>query len=55
MHALTPYSEVFLLHTPAPVPIKIGFGAVRCGAVRCGSYGCVGEAYTPIYVAYFFF
>ena len=34
----TPYSAVFLLHAPAPVPasIKIGFGAVRLGLVRCG-------------------
>ena len=30
----TPYSMVFLLYSPAPVPIKIGFGAVRCGSVR---------------------
>ena len=35
IYALTPYSAVFLLHTPAP--IKIGFGAVRCGLVwSCG-------------------
>jgi hypothetical protein len=44
MHAPTPYSMVFLLHAPAPTPIKIGFGVVWCG-----SYGCVGEAYTPTY------
>ena len=30
----TPYSMVFLLYSPAPAPIKIGFGAVRCGSVR---------------------
>ena len=44
IYAPTPYSAVFLLHapTPAPAPIKIGFGAMRCG-----SCGCVGEAYTP--------
>ena len=24
----TPYSAVFLLHAPTPVPIKIGFGMV---------------------------
>ena len=48
MHALTPYSAVFLLHAPAPAPIKIGFGVVRCGAVRfLRLCHCVGEAYTP--------
>ena len=47
MHAPTSYSAVFLLHAPAPAPIKIGFSAVKCGAVLCGSCGCVGEAYTP--------
>jgi hypothetical protein len=31
IYALTLYSAVFLLHTPAPAPIKIGFGVVRCG------------------------
>jgi hypothetical protein len=32
IYAPTPYSVVFLLHAPAPAPIKIGFGAVRsCG------------------------
>ena len=36
IYALTPYSAVFLLHTPAPVPIKIGFGVVRFGLVWCG-------------------
>ena len=35
IYAPTPYSSVFLLHTPAPAPIKIGFGAVRCGLVWC--------------------
>ena len=34
IYTLTPYSAVFLLHTPAP--IKIGFGAVQCGLVWCG-------------------
>jgi hypothetical protein len=42
IYAPTPYNAVFLLHAPAPAPIKIGFGAVQCG-----SCGCVGEAYTP--------
>ena len=28
IYAPTPYSAVFLLHAPAPAPIKIGFGAV---------------------------
>ena len=32
----TLYSAVFLLYAPAPAPIKIGFGAVRCGLVWCG-------------------
>jgi hypothetical protein len=32
IYAPIPYSAVFLLYTPAPVPIKIGFG----GLVRCG-------------------
>ena len=32
----TPYSEVFLLHTPTPVSIKISFGVVRFDLVRCG-------------------
>jgi hypothetical protein len=32
IYASTPYSAVFLLHAPAPAPIKIGFGAARwCG------------------------
>jgi hypothetical protein len=44
----TPYNAVFLLHAPAPVPIKIGFGAVRCGSCDCVS--CVSEAYTPTWV-----
>ena len=30
-----PYSTIFLLHAPAPAPIKIGFGMVRFGLVRC--------------------
>ena len=33
IYAPTPYSAVFLLHAPAPTPIKIGFGGVRCVAV----------------------
>ena len=41
IYASITYSAVFLLHTPAPAPIKISFGAMRCG-----SCGCVGEAYT---------
>ena len=45
MHAPTPYSAVFLLHTPVSAPIKIGFSVVRCGAVQFLGY--VGEAYTP--------
>ena len=40
IYAPTPYSVVFLLHAPAPAPIKIGFGAVRFGLVRC-SIGAV--------------
>ena len=28
-----PYSAIFLLHAPAPAPIKIGFGAVQCSLV----------------------
>jgi hypothetical protein len=36
IYAPTPYSAVFLLHAPAPAPIKIGFGAVRCGLMWCG-------------------
>ena len=36
IYAHTSYSTVFLLHAPAPAPIKIGFGAVRCGLVCCG-------------------
>jgi hypothetical protein len=36
IYAPTPYSAVSLLHPPAPTPIKIGFGAVRCGLVQCG-------------------
>ena len=35
IYAPTPYSAVFLLHAPAPVFIKIGFGAVWFGLVRC--------------------
>ena len=31
IYAPIPYSTVFLLHTPASAPIKIGFGAVRFG------------------------
>ena len=31
IYAPTPYSAVFLLHAPAPAPIKIGFDTVRCG------------------------
>ncbi len=31
IYAPTPYSAVFLLHEPAPAPIKIGFGMVQCG------------------------
>ena len=47
MHAPTPYSAVFLLHTPAP--IKIDFGAVRCGAVRCGAVlAVVSVKLTPL-------
>jgi hypothetical protein len=34
--APTPYSAVFLLYAPAPVPTKIGFDAVRCSLVWCG-------------------
>jgi hypothetical protein len=33
IYAPTPYSAVFLLHAPAPAPIKIGFGTVRRGLV----------------------
>jgi hypothetical protein len=42
IYALTPYSAIFLLHasTPALVPIKISFGAVRFGLVWC-SIGAV--------------
>ena len=36
IYALTPYSEVFLLHVPTPASMKIGFGAVRFGLVQCG-------------------
>jgi hypothetical protein len=36
IYAPTLYSAVFLLLAPAPAPIKIGFGAVRCGLVWCG-------------------
>jgi hypothetical protein len=36
IYAPTPYSAVFLLHTHALAPIKIGFGAVWFGLVRCG-------------------
>ncbi len=36
IYASTPYSAVFLLHTPAPASIKIGFGAVWFGLVQCG-------------------
>jgi hypothetical protein len=36
IYAPTPYSAVFLLHAPTPVPIKIGFGTVRCGLVWYG-------------------
>ena len=35
IYASTPYSAVFLLHAPAPAPIKIGFGTVRCSLVWC--------------------
>ena len=48
IYAPTPYNAVFLLHAPAPVPIKIGFGTVRCGS--CGCISCVSEAYTPTWV-----
>ena len=30
----TLYNAVFLLHALVPVPIKIGFDAVRCSAMR---------------------
>ena len=36
IYAPTSYSVVFLLHAPAPAPIKIGFDTVRCGLVWCG-------------------
>ncbi len=36
IYAPTSYSVVFLLHTPTPTPIKIGFGVVRCSLVWCG-------------------
>ena len=36
IYAPTPYSAVFLLYAPAPAPMKIGFGAVRCSLVWCG-------------------
>ena len=36
IYAPTPYNAVFLLHVPAPAPIKIGFGAVQCGLVWYG-------------------
>jgi hypothetical protein len=39
------YSAVFLLHAPAPAPIKICFGAVQCS-----SCDCVGEAYVGEFV-----
>jgi hypothetical protein len=44
IYAPTPYSTIFLLHEPAPAPIKIGFGAVRCGVsavlrFRLNSFG----------------
>ncbi len=45
VYAPTPYSAVFLLHVPAPAPIKICFGTVRCG-----SCGCVSEAYVGEFV-----
>ena len=35
IYASIPYSAVFLLHAPSPVPIKISFGAMRFGLVRC--------------------
>ena len=40
IYAPTPYSAVFLLHAPAPAPIKIDFGVVRCGLMWC-SVGAV--------------
>jgi hypothetical protein len=50
IYAPTTYSAVFLLHapTPAPTPIKIGYGAVWCDSY--GFIGCVDEAYTPILI-----
>ena len=36
IYAPIPYSAVFLLYAPAPAPMKIGFGVVRCGLVWCG-------------------
>ena len=39
IYAPTPYSAVFLLHTPAFAPIKIDFGTMRC---RCGLAVWVG-------------
>ena len=35
-YAPIPYNAVFLLHTSALAPIKIGFGVVRYGMVWCG-------------------
>ena len=35
IYAPTPYNAVFLLHAPAPAPIKIGFGTVWCSLVWC--------------------
>ena len=40
IYAPTSYSAVFLLHAPAPAPIKIVFGVMRCGLVWC-SVGAV--------------
>ena len=36
IYALILYNAVFLLHAPAPAPIKIVFGVMRCGLVWCG-------------------
>ena len=51
-YTATPYSAVFLLHTlaPAPAPIKIDFGAVRCGAVLV-VVSVVSVKLTPLFVS----
>ena len=41
IYALTIYCAVFLLHAPAPILIKIGFGAVRCGVGAVLRFGLV--------------